>query len=461
MKANHAYPWFFFFRIVQQSFIIFFPVLVAILIIDRAVFIRILPLALIGQALFIFLFYRATRPLGTILTKVKSFSADFPLDTNIRQLYEKNEWAKIETALTDADSKLKDQINRTKLENEKIGAILESIHDAIIAIDPFETLLFSNSNFRKSFVSTKESAIIPKLWHVFEQPEVLDAFRSVLGDAGPKSVKTLTNSGRYYDLTVTPLRGVDGKVIGALGVFHDVTEFKLTEQMRVDFVANVSHEIRTPLTSIKGYSQILVANKTKFPPEYEEFLTKIISNTERMIALFNDLLNLSVIESKAIGDQDVVDLPGIVEAITPNLRTNYPGKKVSIRGEFAVESIVGDPRLIETVITNLVDNACKYSDESIEIVVSSEEHHGKTLLKVKDNGPGIAREHLARIFERFYRVDSSREAKRGTGLGLSIVKHIIMKHGGRIWAESEGTGTGTTFVIELPSKQILNLHTVD
>lgn len=461
MKANRAYPWFFFFRIVQQSFLIFFPVLIAILIIDRPVFIRILPLALLGQALFIFLFYRATRPLGTILSKVRSFSSELPLDTNIRLLYEKNEWSKIETALTDADSKLKDQINQTKLENEKIGAILESIHDAIIAIDLFETLLFSNSNFRKSFVAAKDGAIIPKLWHVFEQPEVLAAFRSVIGNTGPKSVKTLASKGRYYDLTVTPLRGVEGKIIGALGVFHDVTEFKLTEQMRVDFVANVSHEIRTPLTSIKGYSQVLVANKSRFPAEYEEFLTKIIANTERMIALFNDLLNLSVIESKDIGEQDVVDLPGLVEAITPNIKTNYPGKKVVIRGEFAVETIMGDPRLIETVITNLIDNACKYSGDSIEIVVSSEEQLGKTYLRVKDNGPGISREHLARIFERFYRVDSSREAKRGTGLGLSIVKHIIMKHGGRIWAESEGPGMGTTFVIELPLKQEFNLYTVD
>ncbi len=459
MKPRSAYPWFFFFRIIQLSLLIFFPVIIAILIIDRDVFIRILPLALIGQVFFIFFFYRATRPLGTILTKVKSFSSDLPMDTTIRQLYEKNEWTRIETVLADADLKLKDQINRTKLENEKIGAILESIYDAIIAVDLFETVLFSNTNFKKSFAG--EAGIIPKLWHIFEQHEVLDAFRSVLGAGNPKSIKTLINNGRYYDLIVTPLRGVDGKVMGALGVFHDVTDFKLTEQMRVDFVANVSHEIRTPLTSIKGYSQVLVANKEKFPEEYEGFLTKIISNTERMIALFNDLLNLSVIESREIEEQDVVDLPSLIEAIIPNIKTNFPSKSINFKRDFLVDSITGDYRLIETVLTNLIDNACKYSEDTIEITVSSEEHQGKVILKVKDNGPGIGKEHLGRIFERFYRVDSSREAKRGTGLGLSIVKHIIMKHGGRIHAESEGPRLGTTFVIELPLKQVLNLHTVD
>lgn len=461
MKSRSAYPWFFFFRTVQLSFFVFFPVLVAIAIIDKSVFLRILPLALLGQAVFIGLFYRTTRPLGTILSKVQKFRGDLPLDTNIRLLYQKDEWSKIETALNDADSKLREQINQTKVENEKIAAILESIYDSIVAIDPFESLLFSNSHFRKSFVSEKEVGIIPKLWHVFSDEEVLDCFRKVLGNGQPSSFKTLNHKNRYYDLTVTPLRGADGKVIGALGVFHDVTDFKLTEQMRVDFVANVSHEIRTPLTSIKGYSQVLVANKSKFPEEFENFLVKIVSNTERMIALFNDLLNLSVIESKELSAAEDVDLKSTMGVITPNIKTNYPEKKIQFKKDFEVETVFGDPRLIEMVLTNLIDNACKYSGEDIEITVSSRESAGKTILKVQDNGPGIDKEHLPRIFERFYRVDSSREAKRGTGLGLSIVKHIIQKHDGRIWAESEGTGKGTTFVIELPSEQVLKLHTVD
>ncbi len=461
MKPKSTYPWFFFFRIVQLSFLVFFPVLIAILIIDKLVFIRILPLAVIGQGLFVFFFYRSTRPLGTILSRVQKFRGELPLDTNIKLLYEKDEWAKIETALNDADSKIKDQINQTRLENEKIGAILESIYDAILAIDPFESLLFSNSNFRKSFQNDKETGIIPKLWHVFKEQEVLTAYRNVIKDGSPQSFKTLEHHARYYDLTVTPLRGVEGKVIGALGVFHDVTEFKLTEQMRVDFVANVSHEIRTPLTSIKGYSQVLHANKTKFPEEFEGFLVKILANTERMIALFNDLLNLSVIESKnQIGDEEV-NLSQIVGGIIPNIKTNYPEKKIEFKKEFAVETIDGDARLIEMVLTNLIDNACKYSGNDITITIISSEAQGNNYLRVRDNGPGIGKEHLQRIFERFYRVDSSREALRGTGLGLSIVKHIIMKHGGRIWAESEGAGKGTTFVMELPLKQVLNLHTVD
>ncbi len=441
--------------------LIFFPVLVSIFIIDRTVFVRILTPALLGQALFVFMFYRATRPLGTILSKVQKFRGDLPFDTTIRQLYEKDEWLKIETALNDADSKFKDQINQTKMENEKIAAILESIYDAIIAIDPFETLLFSNTNFQKNFVIKSDSGIIPKLWHIFDQPELLENFRRVLKDGQPKTLKSLVHNGRYYDLVVTPLRGVSDKVIGALGAFHDVTDFKLTEQMRVDFVANVSHEIRTPLTSIKGYSQILFANREKFPAELAGFLSKILGNTERMIALFTDLLNLSVIESKNQIGIEVVQLSPLLGIIIPNIKTNYPDKKIEFKSDFQALTLEADPRLIEMVLTNLIDNACKYSGEKITITVLSSEVKGKTFLRVMDNGPGIAKEHIQRIFERFYRVESSREASRGTGLGLSIVKHIIMKHGGRIWAESEGTGLGSTFVMELPSKQILNLHTID
>ncbi|MES2527409.1 MAG: ATP-binding protein [Bdellovibrionota bacterium] len=461
MKARSSYPWFFFFRIVQLSLLIFFPVLLTIFIIDKVIFLRVLPLAIIGQLLFIFLFYRATRPLGTILSKLQKFRGDSPFDTSIRELYEKDEWTKIESALNEADSKFKDQINQTKLENEKIAAILESIYDAIIAIDPYETLLFSNTNFRTNFVTKKESGIIPKLWHIFDQPELLAIFRKILKDGQPNTLKALKHNHRYYNLVVTPLRGVEDKVIGALGAFHDVTDFKLTEQMRVDFVANVSHEIRTPLTSIKGFSQVLYANKDKFPEELAGFLTKILGNTDRMIALFTDLLNLSVIESKdQIGVEEVLLAPTL-GVIIPNIKTNYPDKKIEFKSEFQIPSLEADPRLIEMVLTNLIDNACKYSGAEITITVMSSEENDKTYLRVKDNGPGIPKEHIQRIFERFYRVESSREASRGTGLGLSIVKHIIMKHNGRIWAESEGAGMGTTFVMELPSKQVLNLHTVD
>lgn len=420
---------------------------------DRQLFLRIVPFAFISYLTFLCLFYFATKPLGVILSKVEKNQVDLPFKKTLRQLYQKDKWAQIEAALNETDQKLQEQINQTKLENEKIGTILESIYDDIIAIDPFETILFYNTNFNKNFVSDRRiGEILPKLWHLFKDEEILAAFRSVLKDGRTIALKGMNLfPGRFFDLTVTPLKSGEGKIIGALGVFYDVTDFKLNEQMRVDFVANVSHEIRTPLTSIKGYTQILESQRHKFPEELQPFLGKILTNTERMIALFSDLLNLSVIESKFQLKKEKLSLLELVESISDSIATNYPLKQISFAHDLKLEFMIGDHRLMEQVISNLMDNACKYSGEiqQLAINISSFEKNNKAYLVVADNGPGISPEHRQRIFERFYRIDPSRETSRGTGLGLSIVKHIIARHEGKIWVESQ-EHQGSTFIIELP-----------
>lgn len=422
---------------------------------DRVIFLRIVPIAILSYVIFLILFYNATKPLGGILNKVEQFKIDIPFNKNLQLLYKKDEWSRIQEALNEADHQLKTQIINVKTENEKIAAILESIYDDIIAIDQFETVLFFNTNFKRHFMKSRAyQEIMPKIWHTFSDEVVLKAFRSVLKSGETISLKGLTslstaNPDRFFDLTITPLKNSEGKITGALGVFYDVTEVKLTEQMRVDFVANVSHEIRTPLTSIKGYTQILESQKNKIDPSLHMFMDKIISNTERMISLFNDLLNLSVIESKNIMKVEELELADFIRGIADNIRTNYPNKKVKITKDIQLATIKGDRRLMEQVLSNLIDNACKYSGSDIDIKVSTFSKDNKGYIAVADNGPGISKEHLQRIFERFYRVDSSREVSRGTGLGLSIVKHIIAKHGGKIWAESEES-VGTNFVIELP-----------
>src|SRR5690606_20853491 len=169
-----------------------------------------------------------------------------------------------------------------------------------------------------------------------------------------------------------------------------------------------------------------------------------------MISLFNDLLNLSVIESKNFLRIEKFSLVDIVESVEGNIIASYPMKHVTFQTNLQQEQLSGDYRLIEQVILNLCDNACKYAGDSVAIAIESRRKDDFAIIKVKDDGPGISQEHLARIFERFYRVDVSRESLRGTGLGLSIVKQIVTKHKGRIRAESEGPGKGTTFVIELP-----------
>ncbi len=421
---------------------------------DRVLFQRIVPIAFLSYVLFLILFYFMTKPLANIINRVRQFNVDIPFNRNLQLLYKRDDWLTLQETLDEADSKIKDQVDKIKNENEKISAILESIYDKIIAIDNYESVLFYNSKFQSAFMQKRTHELVPKIWHSISEEEVLKAFRSVLKNGQTISLRSLKfkNSLKpenFYDLTITPLKSAQGQITGALGVFYDVTEFKLTEQMRVDFVANVSHEIRTPLTSIKGYTQVLEGQKNKIPEELHGFMEKIIANTERMISLFNDLLNLSVIESRYEMRPELLNLPELLEEVVQNISTNYPNKRLSVSYDIKLTTIRGDRRLMEQVFSNLLDNACKYSTEDISVKFSSWEENQKAYISVRDNGPGISKEHLQRIFERFYRVDSSREVSRGTGLGLSIVKHIVAKHDGKIWAESEGS-KGTTFFVELP-----------
>lgn len=422
---------------------------------DRVLFLRIVPFALMSYLVFIFLFYKATKPLGIILSKVEKFKDDIPFNKNLALLYQKDEWRSIEEALNKADQKLQKQVREVRIENEKNTTILESINDDIIAVDKFESILFFNTKFKHNFIKSREGQEIDKkIWHIFNG-EVLAAFRAVLKTAEPSSLKAMSfpesrNPHRFFDLTITPLKSSTGSIHGVLGVFYDVTEFKLTEQMRVDFVANVSHEIRTPLTSIKGFTQILQSQSDKVDITLQPFLGKIVGNTERMISLFNDLLNLSVIESRNDVRYEECSLTDIVHHVEDSILASYPQKNVTFENKLNLNLIKGDPRLVEQVILNLTDNACKYSETSVHINFSSFEHDRKARIIIKDNGPGIGPEHLTRIFERFYRIEASRESLRGTGLGLAIVKQIIAKHKGKIWAESEGPGYGTSFIIELP-----------
>jgi two-component system, OmpR family, phosphate regulon sensor histidine kinase PhoR len=422
---------------------------------DRVLFLRILPFALAGYLLFILLFFLATRPLGSILAKVEKLKVDLPFNKTLQLLYRRNEWDQIEAALSEADQKFQKEFLKSQEENRKNSAILESIHDNIIAIDNFETVLFFNTNFQQNFQSERNYSkeIIPKIWQIFRHEQILSAFRTVLKSGEVVSLKGLSglsslNPGRFHDVTITPLRAESGKVSGALAVFYDITDFKLTEQMRVDFVANVSHEIRTPLTSIKGYAQVLQSQQQKIDSSLHPFLEKIIANTERMISLFNDLLNLSVIESREVLKIESLPLPELVESVAGDVINNYPEKEIKLELALELDTIRGDQRLLEQVLTNLIDNACKYGEQGTSIKISAAEWEGKARLVVADTGPGIPDAHLLRIFERFYRMDASRGSS-GTGLGLSIVKHIIAKHGGKIWAESS-PAKGSAFIIELP-----------
>jgi two-component system phosphate regulon sensor histidine kinase PhoR len=241
---------------------------------------------------------------------------------------------------------------------------------------------------------------------------------------------------------------------GAVLTFHDATERRRLDRVRRDFVANASHELRTPLTSIRGFVEALEDGAVKDPPTAERFLGKIRTHADRMAALVEDLLELSRLES---GERpphwEEVPPSEVAEDVVASFAGLAARKEIDLRhvGR-GTGPVVTDPDRLRRILENLVDNAVKYTPPGGKVeILSGPGASGGALLEVKDNGPGIAPEHLPRIFERFYRVDKARSRELGgTGLGLAIVKHLAEGMDASVSVESE-PGRGTRFVISVPA----------
>lgn len=253
---------------------------------------------------------------------------------------------------------------------------------------------------------------------------------------------------RTVELTGRPL--ADG---GAVLALFDVTQLRQLERVRRDFVANVSHELKTPLTVISGVAETLVDNSLT-PDERSRFAEMITGNTRRMQRLVDDLLDLSRIESGGWRPAPVaVDLPALVAEVFAAVRPRVAARDVALVSDLPSEAAApyADPTALRQVISNLVDNAVRHTANGSVRVTARAEANGVTI-RVMDTGDGIAPEHLARIFERFYRVDTARSrAEGGTGLGLAIVRHLVEAHGGTVGAEST-LGTGTTISLFFPNR---------
>lgn len=402
----------------------------------------------------IFHAYLTMKPMRRILVKIDRIFKKLPEKKTTENFYLKDEWEMIEDMLDLTAESL--DLQKEAYENQLIQSdtLIESLPTATVIVDKFLNCKQYNKLFRTNFIKDKNIKIInsEKFWKVFENNEIESLFKEVIDQNRSKNIAGfyLQDLNAFFDISVTPLQDREAKLIGALGIFHNVTKAKLTEKMRVDFVANVSHEIRTPLTSIKGYAQLLTAQKKDLPEKLAPILDKINNNTERLKDLFDNLLKLSVIESQQEVQKEEIELAQMLLGIKANIRGKYLNKKLSLELDLKESIIRGDMKLLEQVFTNLMDNAIKYSNTEAMIKVTSVLENDFIYIYFSDNGPGISPEELPRIFERFYRTTSGiSKLVEGAGLGLSIVKHIINKHHGEISVESK-SDNGTTFIIKLP-----------
>jgi len=255
---------------------------------------------------------------------------------------------------------------------------------------------------------------------------------------------------------VTPLQDTQGQCMGILIIINDVTHVRKLETIRQDFVANVSHELRTPVTSIKGFTETLLDGAKDDPETAERFLNIIMRQASQLESIIHDLLELSRLEQSSA--QSIEKLPTPLAAVLRNAaglcqdRANRRGAKlnVSCAENLTISVHAG---LLEQALINLIDNAIKYgtTPARAQVDISAVTVGNAVEIRVRDYGNGVEKIHLARLFERFYRVDKGRSREMGgTGLGLAIVKHIILIHDGTVSIESE-QGLGTTFIIHLPA----------
>jgi two-component system phosphate regulon sensor histidine kinase PhoR len=289
---------------------------------------------------------------------------------------------------------------------------------------------------------------------VLRDPDLNDAIDEVAREGGHRTVELVERVPleRTFRIRIAAL-GEDGQRRATLLTFHDLSELRVIERMRVDFVANASHELRTPLASLLGFVETLQGPARNDERARERFLRIMREQGLRMARLVDDLLSLSRIEQRAhLAPDTPVDLAGIAHEIVDSLTLVAREREVTLTLAIPQEAVrvPGDRDELLRLMENLVENAIKYGRPGGEVAITVETREAEASVCVRDDGPGIAPEHLPRLTERFYRIDTavSRETG-GTGLGLAIVKHIVLRHRGRLTIESK-PGEGATFRAILP-----------
>ena len=355
----------------------------------------------------------------------------------------------MEAALNQTAERLGQNFAEIESRRQELAAMLDSMQEAVVAITPDGLVRWSNAVMQR-IAGTQIRPGRPLVLSV-RDPEVLACVRGALEQREVRFGRASSLApGRIFEINAAPLPSG-----GALAVLHDVTRVEAAEKSRRDFIANVSHELRTPLTSIQGYVETLFDAPLPDAETTHEFLGIILKNATRMNRLTEDLLALASVESP---DYMLTLQPmracALVQDAIESMGGMVVDSGVELESAGAPDSLVmADADAMNQVFGNLVENALKYAKAGKRIRVGAQLLESEVEFYVQDFGPGIASEHLGRIFERFYRVDKARSRESGgTGLGLAIVKHIVLAHGGRIWAESE-LGAGAAFHFTLPLTQ--------
>ena len=408
----------------------------------------------------------------------------------------RGELASVSTTLNTMSQSIRELVMKHAGGKAELLTILSSMSEGVIATDAEQQIVLVNDAAAELIGFNRMDSQGKPLWQVVRIDRIIKSAQEVLATGEKRAFELGMVRGRHLEVSVGPYpahaetkasrleesrngaehgpngegtqrfsdRGVilaeaPKKVEGIVVVIHDTTQSVRYQELRREFVANVSHELRTPLTVIKGFVETLRDGAINDPRRGPEYLATIERHTNQLTNLVNDLLELSRLESQADVPRRVsVDLAAIARRAAETLSPAAQKKHQTLTIEaHRVPLIAGNPDYLERAVSNLIDNAVKYTPDGGRItVVTRPGDHGAApgvIVEVADNGIGIPREDIPRIFERFYRVDRSRSRDMGgTGLGLSIVKHIAQGHGGSVEVEST-VGQGSTFRLKMPVVQ--------
>lgn len=412
---------------------------------------------LIGGLISIGLGALVGRHFSSPLSEMKSFAqkiiqGDFSKKVRVNT---KDEVGQLARSLNEMSDQLRQKIRAITEDKNKIEAILGSMQEGVIVIDKEENIILLNSSLASMLELRSEEFRERPFWEIIAEEEINSILKQALETKASASsqVFILKHEPRNIQIQTAPITDQKEKLLGIVGVFHDITDLKKLEKVRSEFLAGVSHELITPITSIMGSVETLKDGAINDPKKRNDFFNIIDSHSRRLANLVNDILSLTQIESHEI---KMNFQPVSIKEIIDDIWTLYKDKAKSEKRSFKINippklpPVSADPEWITLAFSNLVDNAIKFTKPKGHIKVEAEEINNFIRVDVSDTGIGIPEEHLPRIFERFYRVDKARSREMGgTGLGLAIVKHIVQANQGKITVKSQ-LGKGSAFSVFLP-----------
>ncbi len=397
---------------------------------------------------------RISRQLSDIISLSNSIAkGDFDVSPLLRKRGDLRELNDLRSSLEATAGKLRASFNQIQEERSRFAAAVNGIGEGILVVDRWGRIVLYNPPIKQMFPG--EQLQINSSVSEWKNKRIAEIFNYAIENEKPYSTElsSLEPGLRSWRVSCAPIMSRKGNIRAVAAVFHDITELERLDRMRRDFVINVSHELRTPLASITGYAETLMDGAIHDPDNNRRFVKILWQNAQRLAQLTSDLMTLSQIEVKVREFEYRPHAPAqLLRVVTDGMRPAFERKSLKLTTQATPDDVMieCDAGAVQQVLGNLLDNAVKYTPAGGEVTVGMQEAPGKLEFFVRDTGIGIEKEHIPRLFERFYRVDKARSRELGgTGLGLAIVKHLVQAHSGAVWVESE-FGKGSTFWFSLP-----------